>query len=461
MMQRTISTLVFALAFGEMIFAYDGFTNPVFWSTFDAGANGVGTDPDGFAGAVFDGRYIYFSPQFNGTDFHGEVLRYDTANPFGAAASWASFDPGSNGVGTDADGYEGAVFDGRFVYFVPYRNGTPYPDFHSEVLRYDTLAPFDAASSWAAYDPAANGVGVDAEGFNGGVFDGRYVYFVPRYNGADYNGEVLRYDTTAMFAAAISWEAYDPGANGVGADPDGFGDAVFDGRYVYFIPNYDGTEASGEVLRYDTTFAFSTSGSWLAYDPSANGIGTDADGYYGAVFDGRYIYFSPNHNGISPHGEVLRFDTAGPFASPSSWLTFDPGANGVGTNPRGYAGAAFDGRYVYFAPGFNGADYHGEVLRYDVTLPFATVAAWRTFDPGGNGVGTDADGFNGAAFDGRFLYFCPKYNGTEQHGEVLRYDTLVAGTIPAVSEWGVAVLSLLFLVAGTMVVRRATHHRPT
>lgn len=78
MMQQTISTLFFALAFGETIFAYDGFTNPVFWSTFDAGDNGVGTDPDGYAGAVFDGRYIYFGPQFNGTAHYGEVLRYDT-----------------------------------------------------------------------------------------------------------------------------------------------------------------------------------------------------------------------------------------------------------------------------------------------------------------------------------------------------------------------------------------------
>ena len=49
------------------------------WSTFDASANGVGDDPVGYSGGIFDGRYIYFAPfkDSNG-QYHGEVLRYDT-----------------------------------------------------------------------------------------------------------------------------------------------------------------------------------------------------------------------------------------------------------------------------------------------------------------------------------------------------------------------------------------------
>ena len=31
-----------------------------------------------YTGGVFDGRYVYFSPYYNGTQAYGEVLRYDT-----------------------------------------------------------------------------------------------------------------------------------------------------------------------------------------------------------------------------------------------------------------------------------------------------------------------------------------------------------------------------------------------
>ncbi|NKB24592.1 MAG: hypothetical protein GKR87_09525 [Kiritimatiellae bacterium] len=76
------------------------------WQTFDPGLNGVGTDPDEYTGGVYDGRYIYFVPLFQGT-FHGEVMRYDTQGTFTDTNSWQTFDPGSNGLGTDPDGFGG------------------------------------------------------------------------------------------------------------------------------------------------------------------------------------------------------------------------------------------------------------------------------------------------------------------------------------------------------------------
>jgi hypothetical protein len=95
----------------------------------------VGTDPDGFLSAFLDGRYLYFVSYYNGTDRHGELLRYDTRADFKSPSSWVAFDPGTAGVGIDTDGYIGAVFDGRYAYFAAYYNGTVY---HSEMLRYDT-----------------------------------------------------------------------------------------------------------------------------------------------------------------------------------------------------------------------------------------------------------------------------------------------------------------------------------
>jgi hypothetical protein len=376
------------------------FASPCAWATFDPGdpspdCLGVGVDPDGYAGAVFDGVYVYFVPHYNGSQRHGEVLRFNTLSSFDDCFSWETYD-------AESHGYAGAAFDGRFIYFAPFLN-SDWPSAHGEVLRYDTFAPFGQPSSWVSYDPGANGVGFDPDGYHDAVFDGRYVYFAPYYNGTEYHGEVLRYDTLAPFEEPASWATLDPGAScsTVGSDPDGYVGAVFDGRYVYFAPNYNGTEYHGEVLRHDTHGPFGDCASWEAYDAGANGIGIDPDGFDGAVFDGRYVYFAPYYNGTDYHAEVLRFDTLGLFQNPTSWATFEPqqATGGYEGNP------VFDGRYVYFVPHSNGTAAHGEVLRYDTLAPFEDLAAWATFDAGDNGVGNDPDGYIGAAFDGR--HGCP------------------------------------------------------
>jgi len=404
---------------------HGGFTNVSSWAAYDAGSNGVGNDPDGYYGAVFDGRFVYFAPFDNGTDRHGEVLRYDTIGDFASGSSWAAFDPGDHGVGIDSDGYISAVFDGRYVYFVPHHNGI---DYFGEVLRYDTHGSFVAAVSWQSYDPGANGVGVDADGYAGGVYDGRYVYFAPSYNGTEHHGEVLRYDTLAAFSEPSSWTTFDPGATGVGQDPDGYNGAAFDGQYVYFAPHYNGTENHGEVLRYDTTDAFGLASSWTTYDPGDNGVGNDPDGYHGVVFDGRFVYFVPHHDGSGYHsgyhGEMLRYDTSGGFSDVSSWSAFDPGENGVGTDPVGYNWGVFADGYIYFAPHRNSVgETHGEILRYERSGDFASASSWTSFDPGYHGVGDGPEGYYGPVFDGRYVYFAPNYSGAERHGEVLRYDT--------------------------------------
>ncbi|MCK4661135.1 MAG: LamG domain-containing protein, partial [Phycisphaerae bacterium] len=222
-------------------------------------------------------------------------------------------------------------------------------------------AGFEDASSWATYDAGAHGVGTDPDGYQGSVFDGRYAYFVPMHNGSERHGEVLRYDTDGDFSDVSSWAAFDAGANGVGTDPDGYASGAFDGRYVYFPPENNGSSIHGEALRYDTTGNFSTASSWSTYDAGANGVGSDSDGYSDAVFDGRYIYFVPYHNGSSYNGEVLRYDTEGSFSAALSWAVYAPGSHGVGNNPTGYQGGVFDGRYIYFVPCRNSSGYNGEV----------------------------------------------------------------------------------------------------
>ncbi|MCK4340713.1 MAG: Ig-like domain-containing protein [Phycisphaerae bacterium] len=412
----------------ELYSFYGGFTNAFSWATFDAGDHGVGDNPDGYIGGAFDGRYVYFAPYYNGDTFHGEVLRYDTSSEFYDASSWYVYDAGEHGVGDDPDGYQGAVFDGRYVYFAPHDNGTGA---HAEVLRYDTMGDFEAPASWGAFNAEASPVSAKG-GYIGGVFDGRYVYFAPGGTGVPH-GEVLRYDTASGFSDPLSWTTYDAGDHGVGNDPDGYVGPVFDGQYVYFAPHYNGESRHGEVLRYDTGGDFRQASSWGTYDPGEHGVGDDPDGYSGTVFDGRYVYLAPMHNGTNYHGEVLRYDTHEEFANVGSWSVFDAGEQGIGENPDGYSGAIFDGRYVCFVPSHDDDGYHGEVLRYDTLGNFEDIASWATYDYGehcGGGC-DDPDGYGSGAFDGRYVYFAPYRNGESTwHGEVLRYDT--AAGVPGV-----------------------------
>ena len=112
--------------------------------------------------------------------------------------SWSHYDYGA-ACGVDLDGYYGAEFDGRYVYFVPYQNDSGY---FGDVMRYDTQGDFTNINSWSHYDYGA-ACGVDLDGYRGAEFDGRYVYFVPCDNGYDYFGDVMRYDTERDFTKNI------------------------------------------------------------------------------------------------------------------------------------------------------------------------------------------------------------------------------------------------------------------
>ncbi|MHC4779327.1 MAG: LamG domain-containing protein [Planctomycetota bacterium] len=283
-------------------------------------------------------------------------------------------------MGTDAKGYRGGVFDGRYIYFVPYENDTAK---HSNVLRYDTSDTFDLSTSWDTYDPSEG-----SDGYSGGVFDGRYVYFVPLEDNTSFHTQILRYDTTGDFSTSTNWDSYDPGPTN-----DGYSGAVFDGKYIYFVPHQTAAATDhGEVVRYDTASSFNGSGEWSYFDPGwagFDGQGFDPDGYSGAVFDGRYVHFVPRKLGISARGEVLQYDTTAAFTDLNSWAIFDPGATSVGLSDCGYQGAVFDGKYVYFVPFQRNVPplsevFHGQVLRYD-TMADGTSYKLAFSQPGMDG----------------------------------------------------------------------------
>jgi hypothetical protein len=335
-------------SYSGVVFRYDlaaSFTAPASWTSFDIA--GVTAAAKGFAGAAFDGRYVYFTPDAPAAS-HGNVARFDTTLPFGDGASWLTYDVYAAGLTAgvgELRGYQGVVYDGaRYVYFVPYASDSPPSSirtaFHGRVLRLDTLAPFDDWASWTVFDLAAQ-VDVNAAGFTGGVFDGRYLYLVP-----DANATAARYDTTLAFTSAASWSTFS--LTSVHSSTLGFVGGAYDGRFVYFSPFKPPlSSAPGSVaVRFDTTRAFAAAGSWAAID-LVDVLPVKGRGFTTPVFDGRYVYYTPYHDET-----VLRFDSRGDFLAPDggAWSSFGL-VTALGPNAKNFFGSVWDGHYIYFVPG--------------------------------------------------------------------------------------------------------------
>lgn len=309
---------------GTVVTRYDttlNYTSTSSYSTFDASviAGGLGNNK-GFIGGSFDGRYIYFSPNIFAI-YSGYVLRYDTTGTFTAAASWTNFD--TTTVNANLKGFGGSLFDGRYVYFIPYT--TAVATYSGLVVRYDTTASFTSAASWTTFDMTT--ISGNYKGYFGGSFDGRYIYFAPLTNGA-IHGNVARYDTTAPFTSTSSWNFFDTST--VTASAKAFTSAIFDGKYVYFIPSNGA--ASGVVARLDTTSNFLTSGAWSTYDTT--GVSASAKGYYGSTFDGRYMYLVPYNNGATD-AFMVQYDTQGSTGFTYSLRAMQANNGGLGYSFQG------------------------------------------------------------------------------------------------------------------------------
>ena len=302
-------------------------------------------------------------------------------------------------------GYKGAVTDGQFVYFVPFHNGAAY---HGVVLRLQLRNPFKEAGSWAAFDAGAV-AGLITRGYQGAVFDGRYIYFAPHYNGNSYHGIVLRLDTSMNFKDTRAWAAYDAGSVG-GLVTRGYFGGCFDGQYVYFAPHYqDQGTFHGNFLRYDAGQPFKAPASWEAFK-AENIDGLTTIGYQGAAFDGQYVYFSPRGLGfndagwLKPHGNVLRYDTSKPFKDPRSWTAF--GLATLNKYATGFALPAADDNYLYLPP----ATVQSEKLfaaRYNRQKPFKDPGSWEIFNL--NDVDGYANGYSACFLFGKHLALAATY----------------------------------------------------
>ena len=165
---------------------------------------------------------LYFCPGYDGASegplteskLSGKVLRMDTQADFRDPTTYRVFD--TEELSEETVCFDGGAFDGRYIYFVPLINGV--------VVQYDTKGDFADPASWRAYDARSLNMQMNV----GAVFDGRYLYFC-----AYSHGHMIRYDTQGDFTADASWETFDA-ANTSGLDTGGFDGGFFDGCYVLF-----------------------------------------------------------------------------------------------------------------------------------------------------------------------------------------------------------------------------------
>lgn len=225
----------------------------------------------------------------------------------------------------------------------------------------------------------------------------------------------------------------------------------------------------GALLVYDSTNAdntnvgtpgFAAAANWAAFDTTESGSYTTG-GYNGTAVDkGGNVYFVPGASATNP--TFIRFAATadggfpGVVQNAANYEFAVPQRDGGGPigdvgSTFGWCSAAFDGRFVYFAPNSDsklldectksgGAAaattcnyYIGNVLRYDTQQAFektvtdAGVPSWSNFDlttlsgttcvaegvsAAGNNVPMDcASGYQTVVYDGyRYVYYVPFHN---------------------------------------------------
>jgi hypothetical protein len=234
-------------------------------------------DGYGFAGGTYDGRYVYMVPSITTI-----IARYDTHAAFTGSGAWETMDLGAVvDAGFMDTFYQGAVFDGRYVYVMPGGQVTA-----TIALRYDTTESF-SPSSWQFFDTALANDKVG--GFGGGAFDGTYVYYVPAGSSV-----VVRFDSKLSdFTSVAAWSSFDTSL--LSGSAGGFFGGAFDGRYVYFVPGEDeDNNPQGLLVRYDTQAKFQAPASWSTFDTRT--LNSSTEGFWGAVFDGLDLYLVPYYS---------------------------------------------------------------------------------------------------------------------------------------------------------------------
>ena len=268
--------------------------------------------------------------------------------------------------------------------------------------------------------------------FSGSVFDGRYIYYFPEdFTTGPTPGILTRYDTYLSFSATTSYSSFNMlTVNSLATQCYG---GCFDGRYVYIttwqIVIFGALAYT--FIRYDTWSPFQNISSYQTFD--TRNINSNFLGLQPCFFDGRYVYIGSVNKAL-----LARYDTLLSFTSSSSYAYFDLSTLVSIINQQvNFIG--FDGQFIYIGgPSGPTSNY---VVAYNTSLSFGSAASYSTFDISQIS-GLSVNTFEGASFDGRYLYFCPSGNTFNLFsGQILRYDTTLSFT--ATTSYAFVDLSVL------------------
>ncbi len=349
-----------------------------------------GSNPinQGYYEAAFDGRYIYYGVLMSVT-----MLRFDTkGSSFATVADWQRMSLSTAlGAAVPAYSFVGTIFDGRYVYHVPFASDT--------FLRFDTQGTsFTTTADWQRMSMStAQGAAALDSAYTGAAVDSRYVYFCPRNSYS-----FIRFDTQGTsFTTAADWQRCSETTALGGTVTGGTSGAIFDGRYVYYAPL-----SAATFVRFDTLgTSFTTAADWQKMSMStAQGAAALVNAYDGVAFDGRYVYYVPYNSDT-----FLRFDTQGTsFTTAADWQKMSMStAQGAAALNVAYQGAKFDGRYIHYS-----ASSSDTFLRFDTKgTSFTTPADWQKMNIStAQGSALVNEAFMGTPpYDGRYVYHTPSY----------------------------------------------------
>lgn len=278
-------------------------------------------------------------------------------------------------------GYYGVTAHGGSIYFSPYRNGPQ--NSHGIALRIHKAAEIQSATAWERFDLAT--IHPDLVGFSDAVAVGDRIWFVPYYayteTGYRLPSTFAIYDTAGPFSDPSSWSFLD-----LPSDLGGLRGAAFHDGKLY-VGRYMMSDAM--ILEIDPEV-----GSLIVHR-TAEIVGLDQH-YIGAVSAGECVYFTPSTVlWETPYGIALR-------RCGTRWESFDL-TEILEVIPTFAGNAAFDGRYVYFAPYQTGThEYQGVIVRHDTSRPLD--AGWDWFDQRAIGA---SNGYAGAFVMDGYVGFVP------------------------------------------------------
>lgn len=176
---------------------------------------------------------VLLVPNRSNSAFHNIHVRYD------ALSHTISYIDSAALLGySDITSFVGACKLGNFVYYSPLRVNLSSNIYASTVLRYDWTKSLSDKNAFQRFDVSIVS-GLNAKGFVGCVSDDtQFLYFVPFFNGSNFVGTSIRYDSTKPFNQSEGWIGFDfnptKESSGVELTAVGYRHASFDSKYIYF-----------------------------------------------------------------------------------------------------------------------------------------------------------------------------------------------------------------------------------